>query len=312
MPENEPSPIPKPQCHSAATPLASGPERAPPASVCVGPPPESFILSVAAMGLEVEPAEIERLRSFLQILLEANEQMNLTAITDPDQAWTKHILDALTLVPVLATLEDQAGMAAGSPEIAELPNAIDPTPTPDKDASPPLTVEPAALRVVDVGSGGGVPAIPLAIVLPHCHFALVEATGKKADFLRAACSELRLSNVSIINERAEVVGQARQHREMYDAAIARALGHLAIVCELCAPLVRPSGVVIAVKGQKAQQELLEAERALGLLGLRHVDTSQTPTGRLVLLEKTTRTPRIYPRSNGEPSRVPLGVPRARR
>lgn len=249
-----------------------------PAGARAGRPPERFARELQGLGLEVEPAEAERLRAFLDLLLEVNETTNLTAITDPEQAWIKHIFDALTLVPILATFQEQAE---------------------------------SGLRIIDVGSGGGVPAIPLAIVLPECQFTLVEATGKKAEFLRAASIELRLSNVAVLNERAEVVGQSRQHREVYDAAMARALGHLAIVCELCAPLVRPSGIVIAVKGQKADQELLESEKALGLLGLRHVDTSDTPTGRLVLMEKTTRTPRIYPRSNGEPARVPLGVPRAR-
>jgi 16S rRNA (guanine527-N7)-methyltransferase len=91
--------------------------------------------------------------------------------------------------------------------------------------------------------------------------------------------------------------------------MARALGHLTVVCELCAPLVRPGGIVVAVKGEKAEQELSEAAKALGLLGLRHVQTLETPTGRLVLLEKTTRTPRTYPRRPGEPARVPLGVER---
>lgn len=256
------------------------PQSQPAPLTSVGPPPARFVEAIAQLGLELEPAEIENLRRFLTLLLETNQTTNLTAITDPEQAWIKHILDALTLVPILATLGEQTG-------------------------------ESERLRVADVGSGGGVPAIPLAIVMPQYDFVLVEATGKKADYLRQACVALRLNNVTVVNERAEVVGQSRQHREIYDAAIARALGHLAIVCELCAPLVRPSGVVIAVKGQKADQELIEAERALGLLGLRHVDTSETPTGRLVLLEKTTRTPRIYPRGNGEPARVPLGVPRDR-
>lgn len=274
-------------------------------SVDVGPPPGGFMESIASMGLELEGAEIASLRRFLTLLLETNQTTNLTAITEPEQAWVKHILDAMTLVPILATLGEQVGGEAGVGDRAAERSSIGP------EAGRTGAEHARRVRVADVGSGGGVPAIPLAIVMSDVEFTLVEATGKKADFLRQACVALRLSNVTVVNERAEVVGQSRQHREQYDAAIARALGHLAIVCELCAPLVRPSGIVIAVKGQKAGQELQEAERALGLLGLRHVDTSETPTGRLVLLEKTTRTPRIYPRGNGEPARVPLGVPRGR-
>ena len=250
------------------------------------PPPE-FQEWLRGLGVELEPGDLERLRRFLGLLMEANKAINLTAITDPAQAWTKHILDALTIVPVLASL----------PRV--------PTESDGSDAEAPLSV-------IDIGSGGGVPAIPLAIVLPDVRFTLVEATGKKADFLTRAIADLGLSNARVINARAEAIGQDHKaHRERYDAAIARALGHLAIVAELCGPLVRPHGVVIAVKGARADQELAETAKALGLLGLRHLQTVETPTGRLVLLEKTTRTPRTYPRRDGEPARVPLGVPRAK-
>jgi len=241
-------------------------------------PPESFLPAAAGLGIEFEPGDVERLRAFLDLLLEANKTTNLTAIRDPQEAWTKHILDAMTLVPVVASLGE------GREEVS----------------------------VIDVGSGGGVPGMPLAIVMPSVRFTLLEATGKKAAFLRAAAEQLGLKNVTVLNERAERAGQSHReegHREKFDVAIARALGHLAVVAELCAPLVRPGGWVLAVKGAKAEQELEESGKALGLVGLRHARTEQTPTGRIVLLEKTTRTPRTYPRKDGEPSRVPLGLER---
>jgi 16S rRNA (guanine527-N7)-methyltransferase len=169
------------------------------------------------------------------------------------------------------------------------------------------------LSVIDIGSGGGVPAIPLAIVMPDVRFTMVEATGKKAEFLDRTIGELGLANARVLQERAEQIGQNhKEHREKYDAAMARALGHLAIVVELCGPLVRPHGIVVAVKGAKAEQELEESAKAMGMVGLRHVETVTTPTGRLVLMEKTTRTPRLYPRRDGEPSRVPLGIARDRK
>jgi 16S rRNA (guanine527-N7)-methyltransferase len=119
---------------------------------------------------------------------------------------------------------------------------------------------------------------------------------------------LDLRNVRVINDRSERIGQEHKiHREKYDGATARALGHLAVVAELTAPLVKPHGVVLAVKGAKAEQEIEEAHKAFGMLGLRHVDTLTTPTGRIVVLEKTTRTPRLYPRKDGEPKRKPLGI-----
>lgn len=252
------------------------------------PPPASFLEAARALGIEFDPGDVEQLGRFLALLLETNKSFNLTAITDPEEAWTRHILDALTLVPLLSQLGGDDG-------------------------------SPAPLRVVDVGSGGGVPGLPLAIVMPGVRFTLVEPTGKKAAFLRKAAEALGLTNVTVIQGRAEVLGQDHKgtergdglgaHREGYDAATARALGHLATVVELCAPLVKPGGLVLAVKGAKADQEVEEAGKAIGLVGARHAGTVDTPTGRIVVLEKATRTPRLYPRRDGEPKRAPLGLTR---
>ncbi len=235
------------------------------------PTPAWLPAELAALNIELEPADPDRLGLFLAILLDANNSLNLTAITDPDDAWRKHILDSLTLIPVLADI-------------------------------------PEGGCVADVGSGGGVPAIPLAICLPALRFTLIESTQKKAAFLRAAAAALALTNVEIINDRAEEVGQQHRNdngRESFDAVTARALGRLNIAAELTVPLAKPGGIIAFVKGEKADEELIEAKRALGLLGAVHVDTIQTPTGRIVILEKTTRTPRTYPREAGEPKRKPL-------
>lgn len=234
-------------------------------------------------------------------MLEVNATHNLTAITDPAQAWMKHILDALTLVPVIASASDELTRRRREDDAATSSDSGEST-----LGARPATSAPG-LSLIDIGSGGGVPALPLAIVMPDVRFTLVEATGKKADFLKRAVADLALRNVTVLQDRAERLGQDHKvHREQYDFTTARALGHLAIVAELLGPLVKPGGLVIAVKGQKAEQELAEAKEALGLIGLRHAETVQTPTGRLVLLEKTTRTPRTYPRRDGEPARVPLG------
>lgn len=238
------------------------------------PTPE-FLAAVEGLGIEFEPGDVDRLGRFLDLLLTANQTTNLTAITDPAAAWMKHIFDALTLVPVLSSAIEQAE---------------------------------GRKRLIDVGSGGGVPALPLAIVMPEVEFTLLEATGKKVAFLNGAIGSLELKNAAVLSGRAEAVGQDHKvHREKYDFATARALGHLAVVVELCGPLVKPGGLVLAVKGAKAESELAEAGKAMGEIGLRHAETIATPTGRLVVLEKATRTPRIYPRRDGEPARVPLGV-----
>lgn len=260
-------------------------------------PPADFVERARELGIEFEPGDVERLGRFLQMMLETNKVTNLTAITDPQQAWTKHILDALTLVAPLMSLATSDETARARDEAAAGAKPTD---------APPTSI----LSVIDIGSGGGVPAIPLAIVMPDVRFTMVEATGKKVEFLENTIRDLGLINARVIPARAEDLGQRhKEHREKYDAAIARALGHLAVVVELCGPLVRPHGIVVAVKGAKAVQEIEESHKAFGLIGVRHVETLETPTGKLVLLEKTTRTPRLYPRRDGEPSRVPLGLPR---
>ncbi|MBA4028309.1 MAG: 16S rRNA (guanine(527)-N(7))-methyltransferase RsmG [Planctomyces sp.] len=225
---------------------------------------------------------------FLALLLDATQRVNLTAITDPAQAWLRHALDALSLLPVLASI--------GEPEPAQ-----------GGGAAPAERATPRTPRVIDVGSGGGVPGIPLAIAMGGVHFSLLEPTGKKAAFLEHAARALGLSNVRVLADRAEKIGHDRdRHREVYDAAVCRAVGPLAVVAELCAPLVRVGGVVLAVKGARAEAELAESAHALRTLGLAHETTITTPTGRLIVLVKARPTPRTYPRADGEPKRSPLG------
>ncbi|MFG0291928.1 MAG: 16S rRNA (guanine(527)-N(7))-methyltransferase RsmG [Phycisphaerales bacterium JB050] len=247
----------------------------------VKPPaiPASFTQACEEFGLAFEPGELEGLASFLGFLLTVNEKMNLTAIRDADGAWIRHIFDALTLLPLLGEI-------------------------------------PEGGEVADIGSGGGLPAIPLAIVLPHLKFTLIEATAKKADYLSAAVAFLGLKNVRVFNGRAEEFGQDfRTERERYDAVTARAVGRMPMLLELTVPLAKapdpeagiPGGQVILVKGEKAAEEIAEAKQAMHMLHCAHAGTVETQTGRIVVIEKLRKTPRTYPRAVGEPKRSPLGV-----
>ena len=246
-------------------------------------PPAGWHERVRALGVSFAPGEEALLASYLDLLLEANTRMNLTAIRDRDDAWDKHVFDALTLVPVLADL----------PEDAE---------------------------VIDVGSGGGIPGLVLACVMPRVRFTLLDSTGKKCEFLTDAASRLGLKNVAVVNARAEKVGHDRGergptgrsggHRGRYDAVVSRAVGRMAMLLELTVPLAKVGGLIVLTKGQKADEELAEARQALHMLHAAHAGTVETPTGRLVVIEKLRDTPKAYPRQDGEPKKSPLGVGRA--
>lgn len=242
------------------------------------PTPE-FLRLCEEAGIECEIEELARLGRYLAMLLALNQTTNLTAITDPAEAWRKHIFDSLTLLAALADLPDGA-------------------------------------RVIDVGSGGGLPGVPLAITQPHLKFTLLEATGKKAEFLKQVVSILPLANTVVVQARAESAGHDRGertasgrvngHRESYDVAVARAVGRLNTLAELTVPFVRIGGRCALVKGLQAEEEVQEAAPALALLHAVFVSTTPTPTGQIVILEKSSATPRTYPRADGEPKRVPLG------
>ncbi|MEN0021080.1 MAG: 16S rRNA (guanine(527)-N(7))-methyltransferase RsmG [Planctomycetota bacterium] len=251
-------------------------------------PPASFEAALAELGVQLEQNDAERLGLYLALLYQANATTNLTAIRDPDEAWTKHIFDALTLLPVLQEVPVGDGQAR---------------------------------RLLDVGTGGGVPGLPLAIALPDWRFTLLDATQKKCEFLRVTADAIGLTNVDVVQARCEQAGHDRGRivdeggvrrregalRASFDVVTARALGRVAVAAELTVPFAVEGGLVLLIKGQKADEELAEAKAALHLLHTHHAGTVDTPTGRIVVLEKQRTTPKSYPRRDGEPKRSPLGV-----
>lgn len=180
---------------------------------------------VAASGRTLDEAQIARLEQFLDLLSDANMRMNLTRLIDRDQAAIGHVGDALTLLPFI----------------------------------------PAnTLRLADVGSGGGVPGLPLAIVLPKTTVYLIEATQKKAVFLQETVTKLELTNVKVLPMRAEEAGQT-ELRGTFGVVTARAIGDLSMLVEWCLPLVAKAGRLLAMKGQRAQEELLTATKPIHIL-----------------------------------------------
>ena len=209
--------------------------------------PEGFAARLAAAGASVSDTTLTQLGDYLARLLAMNEQMNLTAIKTPEDAWERHILDALTLLPLLVEL-------------------------------------PAGARILDVGSGGGLPGIPLAIARPDLSITLLEATQKKAAFLTAVSAALELSNITVRADRAEALVKS-DLRSAFDVVTARAVARLVSLVPLTLPFAKPSGLVLLIKGQRAEDELEEASYILEKQHTTHERTIATPTGRIVVLRR---------------------------
>jgi 16S rRNA (guanine527-N7)-methyltransferase len=172
-----------------------------------------------------------------------------------------------------------------------------------------------ARRLADVGSGGGLPGVPIKVVNPKLGTTLVESTTKKARFLHRATENLSLEGVEVMNARVEEVARSDGHRGDYDVATARAVARLSVVAEYCVPLLRVGGYMISMKGRLGDEEVAEGERAAEHLGAKVAQLIQVPRlpeiekkeRCLVILEKVGETPGKYPRNVGVPSKKPLGM-----
>jgi 16S rRNA (guanine527-N7)-methyltransferase len=214
-------------------------------------------------GLTLPDEQHAKLNRYLDLLLEANERMNLTRITDRAAAEVQHVGDALTLLPYLP---------AGTH------------------------------RLADVGTGGGVPGMPLAIARPDAQVVLIESTKKKAAFLAEAVRALGLGNVTVVDTRAEDAGQSPALRETFDVATARAVATLDWLAEWCLPLVKPkTGKVLAMKGARAPEELPAAAKAIKLLNggepvVHPVELPGSEHRVIVEIPKRGKTDPRYPRN----------------
>ena len=220
-------------------------------------------------GVELRDEQHQKLSRFLDLLLEANARMNLTRITERAAAELQHVGDSLTALPHLP---------------------------------------PGPIRVADVGTGGGVPGIPLAIARPDATFLLIESTKKKAAFLKQAIEALELKNVSVSEWRAEDVGHSN-NRETFDVALARAVATMSWLAEWCLPLVKKGGKMLAMKGPKVADELPEAKRTIAAAGggealVHPVDLPGTEHRVIVEVPKVgrsdTRLPRPATQAKGKP------------
>jgi len=233
-------------------------------------PPDSALADLEAMCLPLSSTQLEQCGQYLELLFKANEQFNLSAIRDPAEAWDRHIVDSLSLACT-----------------GEVPHSL-----------------------IDIGTGAGLPGLPLAIFWPETEVTLVDATGKKCMFLGEVVDQLGLSNVEVVQARAEKLGGMADFREQFQVVTARAVAELRVLVELAMPLLMPGGYFLAPKGKKVQVEIEQALNAIETLGGIEVGL-HTPPGRpdwegaIVRIDKEGDTPLMYPRDYGSIKKKPL-------
>lgn len=222
---------------------------------------------------ELTPLMEEQFEKYYNLLVSYNKKVNLTAITERDEVYLKHFYDSC--------LPLKTGVF--------------------KDGN----------TVVDVGCGGGFPSIPLKIAMPSLKFTLMDSTGKKTDFVRMAADELGLSDVEVINIRAEEAGHLENLRESFDISVARAVAPLNILMEYCVPFVKKGGIFVALKSRTAEDEIKGASNAAGVLGVKkrdmltHILPGTDNVRNIVVYDKVKNTDKRYPRKTGKPSKNPL-------
>jgi 16S rRNA (guanine527-N7)-methyltransferase len=235
---------------------------------------DSLKAGAEKLGIKLGERELGQFQTYYQELVEWNQRMNLTSITDYEQVQVDHFLDALTVTLVWRPGDAQA-------------------------------------RVIDIGTGAGIPGIPLKIAFPQIRLTLLDATAKKAGFLRHIMGKLELGGTEVVAGRAEDIAHLAAYREQFDLALARGVARLSTLTELTLPFCRKGGLVIAHKKGDIDREVRQANFAIATLGgklkeVRAVTLPEFTDNRaLVVVEKVSPTPENYPRRAGMPAKRPI-------
>lgn len=232
-----------------------------------------FVAMLEEKGITLTSQQKEQFEKYFETLVEWNEKMNLTAITDKEEVYLKHFYDSVSAAFYY-------------------------------DFSKPI-------RLCDVGAGAGFPSIPLKIVFPHIEVTIVDSLNKRITFLNHLAQVLKLEKVTFIHDRAEALGVNPMHREAYDVVTARAVARMSVLSELCLPLVKVGGHFLAMKAAQANEELAGGQKAISLLGGK-VENSflftlpfEESDRTILVIKKEKQTPKKYPRKPGTPGKTPL-------
>ncbi|MDT9026560.1 MULTISPECIES: 16S rRNA (guanine(527)-N(7))-methyltransferase RsmG [Rossellomorea] len=224
-------------------------------------------------GISLSPQQLTQFERYYELLVEWNEKMNLTAITEKEDVYLKHFYDSIS-----------AAFYVDFTQVTTL---------------------------CDVGAGAGFPSIPLKICYPHLHISIVDSLNKRITFLNHLSDELGLENTNFYHDRAETFGKNKDHREKYDMVTARAVARMSVLSELCLPLVKKGGLFVAMKASNVKEELSNAKKAIGMLGgqtdkmYSFFLPEEESERNIVKIDKVKETPNKYPRKPGTPNKLPL-------
>lgn len=227
--------------------------------------------NAASLGIELDDEAVARFDRLAELLIEQNKTMNLTAITDPDEVVIKHFADSISLFKAV---------------------------NPDNGA-----------KILDLGTGAGFPGIPLLITRPDLNLTMVDSTAKKLRYVAQTVETLGLE-AETLHARAEEAGQDPEYREQYDIVCSRAVAALNVLSEYCLPFVKVGGVFVAMKSAKAEEEIADAKKALGILGGKIIDKitftlSDGGERTLIVIKKISQTSPKYPRVSAQIAKKPL-------
>lgn len=232
---------------------------------------DSLCSYLSENNLHFDAKTLGTLKEYMLEILKANMHINLTAIQDENEFIENHLIDSL--------------------EGAKLDEFKDVT------------------NVIDIGTGGGFPGIPLAIEQPDKEFILVDSVQKKLKVVSSIADKLQIKNIKTIHSRAETLATDYDYREQFDLCVSRAVANLSTLCEYCLPLVKVGGHFFAYKAKQAKQEIIDAKKALELLGgsVKYISKTQRNQREncIIVIEKVKETPLKYPRRTGIPAKKPL-------
>lgn len=237
---------------------------------------QQFYKDLHELHITLSDAQIEQFLIYYEMIIEKNQAVNLTAITDFDEVLKKHFIDSLSLV-----------------------KAYD------------FSHNDTEISLIDVGTGAGFPGIPLKIAFPNLKVTLMDSLNKRVDFLHEVICTLGLREIDAIHGRAEDYAKPGQLREKYNLCVSRAVANLSVLVEYCLPYVKAGGKFISYKSEKVTEEINDAEYAIGILGgkIKEQIAFTLPDSdmyrNLVIIEKVNETPSKYPRKAGKVNKKPL-------